>query len=142
MFNWVKELRRFGLVAIICCVTLALSSTAAHAQTFNITNLTSDTASKASYPTMVVERDGNLDLAWVDSSTGIKFVHSTTSASGTSFGSPVVPTIIPNSAPPALPAFQPQMAVYMTQPYVIEIAWAALAPASTTAAPLYDVFAS
>src|SRR6202043_1526065 len=42
----------------------------------------------------------------------------------------------------ALPAFQPQIAVYMTQPNVIEIVWAAADPASTPTAPLYDVFAS
>src|SRR5689334_16971477 len=143
MSNWARGLRRIPAVATILCVTLAMPLASAHAQAFNVTKLTNNSASKASFPAMVVDSSGNLNLVWIDSVKGLQFARSTSPASGTSFGTPpITPVTIPNSAPPALPAFQPQIAVYITQPNVIEIAWAANNPASTPAAPLYDVFVS
>jgi hypothetical protein len=139
MSNWVRGLRRFGLVVINCCMALALSSTAAHAQAFSITNATKNSASKASYPTMVVDTNGNVNVVWIDSVAGLQFARSTSVASGTSLSTPV--TIKGPNNTLALPAFQPQIAVYPTQPNVIEVTWAAPDPASTTTAPLYDVFA-
>jgi hypothetical protein len=44
---------------------------------------------------MVVDSGGNLNLVWIDSAKGLPFLCSTTSASGTSFGTPPSPTTIP-----------------------------------------------
>jgi hypothetical protein len=138
MSNWLSGLRRFGLLLVTGCAALIASSGLMYAQGFAVTNLTNNTASKASFPTMVVDANGNLNLAWVDSTAGIKFLRSTSSASGTSFGSPAMAITVS----PALPAFQPQMAVNPTQPSQIEITWAVPDSLSTPTAPLYDVFAS
>jgi hypothetical protein len=140
MSNCLRKLRQLGLVAIVCCAVLALASAAARAQGFSITNVTKNSASKASFPTMVVDSQGNLNLVWIDSVNGLQFARSTSSAKGTALGTPK--SIMGPANTPIFPAFQPQMAVYQTQPNVIEIAWAAPDPASTAAAPLYDVFAA
>src|ERR1700719_1440404 len=100
MSNWLSGLRRFGLLLVTGCAALIASSGLMHAQGFNITNVTTNSASKASFPTMVVDANGNLNLAWVDSTAGIKFLRSTSSASGTSFGSPAMAITVS----PALPA--------------------------------------
>ena len=139
MSRVVRQLRRFSWLAISGCVALVLS-TAAHAQTFTITNVTKNSASKASYPTMVVDANGNLNLVWIDSVNGIMFARSSTTAGGTTFGTPV-PVAGSNGAAP--PAFQPQIAVDPIDTTVIAITWAALDPASPPAGPAaYDVYAS
>jgi hypothetical protein len=140
MSNCLRKLRQLGLVAIVCCAVLALASAAARAQGFSITNVTKNSASKASFPTMVVDSQGNLNLVWIDSVDGLQFARSTSSANGTALGTPK--SIMGPANTPIFPAFQPQMAVYQTQTSVIEITWAAPDPASTAAAPLYDVFAA
>ena len=139
MSRVVSQLRRFGWLAISGCVALALS-TAAHAQTFTITNVTKNSASKASYPSMVVDAKGNLNLVWVDSVNGIMFARSSTTAGGTTVGTPVQ---VAGSNGAALPAFQPQIAVDPIDTTVIAVTWAALDPASPPAGPAaYDVYAS
>ncbi|PYU27643.1 MAG: hypothetical protein DMG32_05785 [Acidobacteria bacterium] len=142
MFNRIKGLRRFRIAAIICCAALGLSSTAAHAQSFSITPLASNKNSKASFPSMVTDSRGNLNVAWIDSVNGLQFARSASSASGTSFGTPPAITTIkgPNNTL-VFPSFQPQLAVYPTQENVIEITWASPDATSTPAAPLYDIWA-
>ncbi len=143
MSNALSGLRRLWSVAIICCSTLALCA-AAHAQSFSVTKLTTNTASKASFPTMVVDVEGNLNLAWIDSVNGLMFARSTSSTAGTSFGTPVaVPGT--SAAGPDFPALQPQLIVYpqiFDNQTTIEITWAALDPTSTPQSPLYDVWAA
>ena len=135
----VSQLRRFSALAIFGCAVLA-SSVAAHAQTFSITNVTNNSASKASYPNMVVDRDGNLNLVWVDSVKGIMFARSSTTTAGTALGTAVPVT---GSNGPALPAFQPQIAIDPNDARVIAITWAALDPTSPAGGPaMYDVYAS
>ena len=143
MFNRIKGLRRFRIAAIICCAALGLSSTAAHAQSFSITPLASNKNSKASFPSMVTDSRGNLNVAWIDSVNGLQFARSASSASGTSFGTPPAITTIkgPNNTL-VFPSFQPQLAVYPTQENVIEITWASPDATSTPAAPLYDIWAA
>ena len=134
-----RQLRRLSSLAISGCVALALSA-AAHAQTFTITNVTKNSASKASYPNMVVDKNGNLNLVWIDSAKGIMFARSSTTTAGTTVGAAVQVT---GSNGPALPAFQPQIAVDPTDASVIAITWAALDPASPAGGPAaYDVYAS
>jgi hypothetical protein len=134
----VRQLHRFSALAISGCAALALS-VAAHAQTFSITNVTKNSASKASYPSMVVDANSNLNLVWVDSVSGIMFARSSTTTAGTTLGTAVPVT---GSNGPALPAFQPQIAVDPTDTTVVAITWAALDPASPPAGPAtYDVYA-
>src|SRR6202030_3055112 len=135
--NWLSGLRRFGLLLVIGCATLIASSGLMHAQGFNIKNVTTNSASKGSYPAMAVDANGNLNVVWIDSVKGLQFARSASSANGTALSTPVD---VPGPGKTvALPAFQPQIAVYMTQPNVIEIVGAATDPVT---APLYDVFAS
>jgi hypothetical protein len=141
MSKWVSGLCRFRSIAFAGCVALIFSSVVARAQTFKITNLTSNSASKASFPTMVVDGSGTLNVAWIDNAKGIQFARSTSAAGGTALGAVVT---IPGSSGQALPAFQPQIAVRTVSGPTpnIEIVWAALDPASPASAPTYDVFAS
>ena len=88
MSRVVSQLRRLAALAISGCAVLALS-VAAHAQTFSITNVTKNSASKASYPNMVVDANGNLNLIWVDSVNGIMFARSSTTAGVTTLGTAV-----------------------------------------------------
>jgi hypothetical protein len=142
MSNWVKGLRQFLLAAIICGAALALPS-AAHAQNFAVTNVTKNTASKASFPSMVTDSQGNLNAAWIDSANGLQFARSSSSASGTSFGiPPAITTIKGPLNTTVFPSFQPQVAVYPTQENVVEITWASPDVTSTPAAPLYDIWAA
>lgn len=137
----VKRLRRFSWLLLSSSVALMALSAVAHAQTFTINNLTKNSASKASYPNMVVDKDGNLNLVWVDSVNGIMFSRSSTSATGTATLGTAVN--VPGSKGQALPAFQPQIAVNPNNPQVIAITWAALDPASPAGGPpTYDVYAS
>src|SRR4029077_12835484 len=140
MPNCLRRLRQCGFGAIICCAAIAPSYAPAHAQGFSLTNVTKNSASTASFPTMVADSQGNLDLVWIDSANGLQFARSTSSASGTALSAPKSITG-PNSTK-IFPAFQPQIAIYQTQPNEIEITWAARDPLSTPLAPLYDVFAA
>lgn len=140
MSNWLSGLRRSGLLLVIGCAALIASSGLTHAQGFNITNVTTNSASKASYPAMAVDANSNLNVVWIDSVKGLQFARSTSSANGTALGTPVDVPGPGNTV--AHPAFQPQIAVYMTQANVIEVVWAATDPASPPTPPLYDVFAS
>src|SRR5579872_2186050 len=125
MSNWVRGLRQFWLVVIICGAALALSSTVAHAQTFSIQSLPANAASNTSRPTMVVDTKGVIDVAWVDSG-GIEFARSTDN--GVTLTQPI---LIPSVGV----MFQPQMIVHPQQTDSIEIAWATLDPASPSTAP-------
>jgi hypothetical protein len=136
MCNVVKGLRRFSGIAKLC-IALALTAASAHAQAFSIANLSANTTSNTSHPTMVSDAKGNINMAWIDSVKGIMFARS---ADGKNFPAPVA--VQAQAPPPVVPAFPPQMAVYPTQTNVIEIVWAAPDPTSTQAAPLYDVFAA
>jgi hypothetical protein len=130
MCNVVKGLRRFSRIVKLC-MALALTATAVHAQGFSITAL--PTTGTSSYPTMVTDAKGNVNLAWIDSTGGIKFARS---ANGKTFAATVS---VPGSVGAAFP---PQMAVYATQTNVVEIVWAKPDPTSTSTAPTYDVFAA
>ncbi|HKW68784.1 MAG TPA: hypothetical protein VJP04_15930, partial [Terriglobales bacterium] len=136
MSKLVSGLRRFGSATRVICIVLALSSATAHAQTFKITNLTNNTAAKASFPNLVIDGKGNSYLAWVDPARRGIVVAS--QFDGTKFNAQAV---IPTAA---LPAFQPQIAVRVVSGPTpnVEIVWASLNPASTPTAPLYDVFAA
>src|ERR1700747_1789920 len=85
MSNWVSGLRRLGLIGIFAGAALALWSVAAQAQTFSTTGMPTNPTTKASYPNMVTDTQGNLNVVWIDSVAGIQFARSTSSASGTSF---------------------------------------------------------
>lgn len=135
MSNWLSGLRRFGLLLVTGCAALIASSGFMHAQGFTITKVSKNSAS---FPAVAVGSDGNLNLVWIDSVNGLQFARSTSSANGTALGTPV--DVPGPGGTVALPAFQPQIAVYMTQPNVIEIAWAAVHPGSSPTT--YDVFAS
>jgi len=133
MSNWVSGLRRIARAATILSAALMFTLATAHAQSFNVTNLTSDKASKASYPTMVIDAKGNINLAWIDSASGIMFARSTDG--GKTFAKQTVSTVVPS--------FQPQMVVYQSDTNIIDIVWAAPHPSSPpTTPPTYDVFAS
>ena len=131
MSRVVRQLRRFSSLVISGCVVLALSAVA-HAQTFSITNVTKNSASKASYPAMVVDANGNLNLVWVDSANGIMFARTSTTAGVTTLGTAVT---VPGSNGPTLPAFQPQIAVDPNDARVIAITWAALDPSLAPGRP-------
>ena len=103
MSNWVRVLRRMGGLATISWVVCVMFSLAAHAQSFNITNLTAGSATKASFPNMVVDGKGNTYLAWIDTSKGGIVVAS--HFDGSKFNAQFVITTA------VLPAFQPQIAV-------------------------------
>ena len=137
MSNWVSVLRRMGRAVTISCVALAASLAAAHAQSFTITNITKNTATKASFPTMVTDSKGNLNVAWIDSANGIMFARST---DGKNFSAPIAVQKQGGNPTPVVPSFQPQIAVDKNDTTHIEITWAA--PDSTPAAPVYDVFAA
>jgi hypothetical protein len=122
---------------------LIFSLATAQAQSFSITNLTNNKTSKASFPSMVTDSQGNLNVAWIDSAAGLQFSRSSSSANGTSFGTPTVITTITGPTGAAVfPSFQPQLAVYQTQESEVEITWASPDATSTPAAPLYDVWAA
>src|SRR5690349_24091774 len=106
MSNWMRGLRRSGLIAIAWCGALALSSLAAYAQNFAITNLTNNSpGTNASYPTMLVDAEGNTYLAWVDPTKGGIVIAA--KFDGTKFNTQTI------AQTTALPAFQPQIAVYL-----------------------------
>jgi hypothetical protein len=116
----------YGLVVILC-------ASSAYAQGFTAPKPISSTTTSTAYPNLVVDAAGNIDVAWIDSTSGINFARS--SNGGNLFLPPVV---IPGSVGTA---FQPQMIVDSTG-MIIEIAWAKPNPSSTATAPTFDVFAS
>src|SRR5579883_2604490 len=133
------RLRRSRIAAIYCCVAFALS-TAGHAQTFtinNISNASGTSTGTASYPNIVTDANGNLNLVWIDSVKGIMFARTSTSGGTTTLGTAVP---IPSSNGQALPAFQPQIAVYANDASHLNVTWAAVHPGSTSTPPTYDVW--
>lgn len=136
MSNGMRGLRRCSLAALSCCFALALFSAAVHAQSFAVTNLTGNPAgTKASYPNMVVDPSGNTYLVWADTTKGVVVF---SNFDGTKFNTQVT---VPGS-PSVLPAFQPQIALYLNSggPTRVEIVWASLHPGSSPAT--YDVYAA
>jgi hypothetical protein len=135
MSNWLSGLRRFGSLSLIACTALIASSGLMHAQSFAVTNLTKNTAAKASYPNLVVDGKGNTYLAFADSVNGVVVF---TQFDGVKFNAQ---TTVPTSSA-LLPAFQPQVAAYVNSgagPNV-EIVWAVVHPASSPTT--YDIYAS
>jgi hypothetical protein len=135
MSNWLSGLRRFSLLLVIACAALIATSGLTHAQSFAVTNLTNNTASTASYPDMVVDAKGNTYLALADSVKGIVVF---TQFDGVKFNTQFT---VPGSAA-AVPAFQPQMAIYLNAgpTPIIGLTWAAVHPGSNPTS--YDVYAS
>src|SRR5260370_32939722 len=143
MSNWVSGLRRVVRTATISCIALAMFSVAAHAQSFNIANVTRNTASKASFPSVVTDGSGNLTFVWMDNVKGLQFSRSSSTATETSFGTPpAITTITGPTGAAVFPSFQPQLAVYQTQESEVEITWASPDALFTPAAPLYDMWAA
>ena len=129
MSNLYSCLWRFCQVASLCSLTLGLYVTSAHAQTFSPPNSISSTSTTAAYPTMVVDAIGHINVAWIDSVSGIIFArYSDTSQSFVT---------IPVATNSVGTAFQPQMVVDPTG-NIIEIAWAK--PSATSGK--FDVFVS
>jgi len=135
MSNWLSGLRRFGLSLVTGCAALIASSGLTHAQSFAVTNLTNNTASTSSFPDMVVDAKGNSYLALADSVKGIVVF---TQFDGVKFNTQFT---VPGSAA-AVPAFQPQMAIYLNAgpTPIIGLTWAAVHPGSNPTS--YDVYAS
>ena len=134
MSNLYSCLGRFRRVVSVCTLALGLYVTSAHAQTFSPPsssppNSISSMSTSATYPTMVVDALGHINMAWIDSVSGIIFArYSDTSQSF------VTMPVATNSVGAA---FQPQMVVDPTG-NIIEIAWAK--PSATSGK--FDVFVS
>jgi hypothetical protein len=127
MSNLYSCLWRFWRVASLCALALGLYVTSAHAQTFSPPNSISSTSTSSSYPTMVVDAVGHINVAWIDSVSGIIFArYSDTSQSF------VTMPVATNSVGAA---FQPQMVVDPTG-NIIEIAWAK--PSATQESSTYS----
>src|SRR5260370_40124757 len=107
MSNWVSGLRRVVRTATISCIALAMFSAAAHAQSFNIANVTRNTASKASFPSVVTDGSGNINVVWIDNVKGLQFSRSSSTATATTFGtSPAITTITGPPDTAVSPRFQ------------------------------------
>lgn len=128
MTNRISNLVCFYRAA--ACLALVLCAAGLEAQTFPAQpiNVSQTPASNSSYPTMVVDALGDINVAWIDN-TGINFSRSTNS--GNSFLPPV-----PIGAATVGAVFQPQMLVDSTG-NIVEIAWAKPNPAGN-----FDVFVS
>jgi hypothetical protein len=108
---------------------LGLYLTSAQTQTFSPPKSISSTSTSATYPTLVVDALGHINMAWIDRVSGIMFArYSDTSQSF------VTMPVATNSVGAA---FQPQMVVDPTG-NIIEIAWAK--PSATSGK--FDVFVS
>ena len=83
---------------------------------------------------MVVDVNGNIDVAWIDSVSGINFARSTDG--GQSF-----PSMVPIGSISVGAMFQPQMVVDATRG-IIEIAWSKPSTAPGATAGTFDVFVS
>lgn len=126
--------RRYHLGAV-CGIVMALCGATAQAQVFSPPRGISNATSNSSYPAMVLDAAGNINVAWVDSASGINF--SRAASPYTAFAPAVA---IPNSIGAA---FQPQIIVDSTG-LIVEIAWAE--PSTAGGAPAgscnCDVFVS
>jgi len=130
MFNWLRGLRRNLGSAILPFLLLALAVTARAQSTFPATpkNLSSTSTTTSSFPSMVVDAKGNINVAWVDSGGGVIFSRSMDG--GKTFAANVS---IPGSTGAT---FQPQIVVDATR-NTVYVAWAA-----TTIAGTADVLVS
>ena len=134
MYSIFSCLGRFYRVALFCSLVLGLYVASAHAQTFTPPNSSppksiSSASTSAAYPTLVVDAVGHINVAWIDSVSGIIFArYSDTSQSFVT---------IPVATNSVGAAFQPQMVVDSTG-NIIEIAWAK--PSATSGK--FDVFVS
>lgn len=119
MSNRVRGLRHTLTLAILAVVALVFAAGASAQTTFPATptNLSKTTTSTSSFPGMVVDAKGNINVAWVDSTAGVIFSRST---NGGPFAN------VPVGAGSAGAAFQPQIVVDPTGNNVY-IAWAAAA---------------
>lgn len=124
-----RGLRGFSLAILFCVFVSLLCVASSDAQVFSTPASISTAVHNSTYPAMAVDALGNINVAWVDSATGINFTRSTNAG-----GSFLPPVAIPGSIGAA---FQPQMIVDPTAT-IIEIAWAQ--PSST--AGTFNVFAS
>jgi hypothetical protein len=135
MFTTVSESRRiFYAVTCLCSFALALCGTG-QAQVFSPPmNVSSAASGNASYPAMVIDTTGSIDLAWIDSTSGINFTQLNTA------GQVLLPApiVIANSVGAA---FQPQMVADPTGT-IFEIAWAKPSATQTGQTTTYDVFVS
>lgn len=131
MFDKVRRCHLVLYPAVFGVFLTVVCTSPVKAQTFSTPQPLSNTASNSSYPSIVVDSAGNINVAWVDSTSGINFARSTNS--GQSFSSSVA---IPGSVGAA---FQPQMIVDPTRS-VVEVAW--VKPSTTGGAPAgsFDVF--
>lgn len=134
MSNISSELRRSFQAAALCALALALCTLAAQAQTFSTPPQNISGAGSGSHPVMVVDAAGGIDVAWIDSASGINFTRSINA--GVSFLPPVSVGVVSVGA-----TFQPQMIVDSTGT-VIEIAWAKPSTAAGAPAGTFDVFVS
>ena len=129
MYSIFSGLGRFYRVVSLCTLALGLYVTSAHAQTFSPPKSISSASTSAAYPTLVVDAVGHINVAWIDSVSGIIFArYSDTSQSFVT---------IPVATNSVGAAFQPQMVVDSTG-NIIEIAWAK--PSATSGK--FDVFVS
>src|SRR5579859_737291 len=138
MSNIFSCLGRFCRVASVCTLVLGLYVTSAQAQTFTpLPNAPPRTISSAvsnsTYPTVVDDAAGHINVAWIDSVSGITFARS--SFTGQNFVTTLVGAISVGAA------FQPQMVVDSTGS-IIEIAWAKPSAGSTPSNQIFDVFVS
>jgi len=118
-----------------CGFVMGLCTATAQGQVFSQpTNVSQNPASDSVYPAMIVDSAGNIDVAWVDSASGINFARSTNA--GLSF----LPAVRIGNVSIGV-AFQPQIAVDPTGT-IIEIAWAKPSAASGAPAGTFDVFVS
>jgi hypothetical protein len=123
-----RQSYRVTLVAAVFCMA------AAQAQVFSPPNdVSQNLASDSSYPSLVVDAAGNINVAWIDSASGVNFTRPTNG--GQSFLPPIA------IAGSVGARFQPQMVVDSTGT-IVEIAWSK--PSSAANAPLgtFDVFVS
>lgn len=129
MANRISNLVSFYRAA--ACIALVLCGAGLEAQTFPAqpTSVSQNPASNSSYPTMVVDALGDINVAWIDNISGINFSRSTNS--GQSFLPPVPIAVATVGA-----VFQPQMLVDSTGK-IVEIAWAKPNPAGN-----FNVFVS
>jgi hypothetical protein len=124
--------RVYPAMALGCAL---LCSTATQGQMFSAaTNVSQSSTGNASYPVMVIDSAGNVNVAWIDSVSGIYFARSTDSGQTFSTAAPIGNITIGAT-------FQPQMVVDPTQS-LVEIAWAKPSTAAGAPAGTFDVFLS
>ena len=127
-----RLVRYFGAVGL-CSLVLAAGANSARAQVFSNQKILSNPTSSSSYPAIVIDAVGNINVAWIDSVSGINFARAVMGSSNF-----VTTAVGPLSVGAA---FQPQMIVDSTG-MIIEIAWAKPSTAPGAAQGTFDVFAS